>query len=1373
MPVWPSSIENVPASIPLEGVCLQRFRELLSEPIDDTDTTKEQLIRELYSLCPLGAGLYINGGSAQSVGFGREKNDLDLVVFVPDTWNFSKFSTEYSKKLRSYGVKDDEIRILKNHRIISFKDIDIKFPSQESRTHLFDEDALAISLDRTISPSITLIPRSLIGRGMEQLSQVIHANNRKELHLSRSEDAQKYAHRLILKLTQGWECEPQIVDESMIKFGFEEADLSSYNLSLHWFILGHTKQMDVRRIFLLNLDSFLKGHPIAARHRAVLEKHFREKVTDIPIEQEKTNVLFECLEQGFHFDPIKNFFSFYDIRFFLENEFNVNLIAAANYDQERCLKALITWVERSRGLEQNIRLQYIKNLIKSSDHDCAPGFFAELQAFIEEREKVDSFQVFKQLTMEAQIEYLLSKKGVNEWEKPWLLSQLIQQDSEEIAQIPLGKILDIYKVFSLNGKDHDMNLLLTQCIFKLPIKGVTQEEFQAVLDIFCSHFDSTSLKFADESIGHWILWVHENLLGENPNLREIHSCWQGGPKEIQGLIQEWLTLQVFPSPEKCLQFFSEGNQRAFDDSRYFSFLKSNFPIGIQEEHIQYALLNKTDIIPHLQKNPKYLKFLKGIYPKSKGDLRHILQDRLSLIAAMDERQDPEILVKAFTKGLVKGDLLLKVTNRSALWEAIFRGYLAAEEKARFYPLFMKAKDCTIELTQLTLEQFKDLHELLPKVKQNQEIYRKIKEYIISLCPTNHLLPSIPNKEMIEGATEGDKRCFEIMLSRIEEKVVKSSEISELIRAIQHYPEAISTLISRCSEFELEPTQMKELFFLSIDHSLSINPLFLENQDFLSCTTAKEFQKYENAIYSLESRLKDPSGLYLNILTLALKEEEIDGRFIEEMSDKLYDLNPTEDDKQTIRDWLLQTEFWPNCLAPLAFAIATDLKDTRLALYSLRSLQGSSEFHRMFEDNIWVLNQILEKAAELNHQDPDVQLAARLLNYYWKSGYTISHPLKIQLSSYANLFPLESIEMNFFGLIAHLNFICENYLENKKFLEADDRSLKSIPDTLNILLNNFFLKGQENPRLEMILPLFESCDRIFEIIMPLVRQGNSKASLFLARLVPSLYTFKMLTIQGRGCLKGNKNREFEESLELALFQLAFCLSEGFESLESDPTCILHFLESKEVAKIPLSDERKRLLFLKMMLHGARRIVHDPEGVKSETAHVIAAFTFFELGFETMMRFGETNRISINALHILLEALSLEKSIHCHEYAFFARLTAAIIESKAENRSLCEIDPFAERLKSMTPNVLALKGEGVDFSAAKEAWKQAIFKLNPLFDEYQKEKKQLLSIISKSPKKKEAHKEKGQQFHELAIKAMKYTCLPSEELQWITQIRKGLQ
>ena len=53
------------------------------------------------------------------------------------------------------------------------------------------EDALAIKLEADQSLLMTLVPRSLIGRGEKALEGVLEAHRNKELHLSIPDDAEK------------------------------------------------------------------------------------------------------------------------------------------------------------------------------------------------------------------------------------------------------------------------------------------------------------------------------------------------------------------------------------------------------------------------------------------------------------------------------------------------------------------------------------------------------------------------------------------------------------------------------------------------------------------------------------------------------------------------------------------------------------------------------------------------------------------------------------------------------------------------------------------------------------------------------------------------------------------------------------------------------------------------------------------------------------------------------------------------------------------------------------------------------------------------------------------------------------------------------
>ena len=115
---------------PLSIESRSRLDTLLHEPVQGLEIRKQELIEFLH--LTLGSygfyEMYIVGGSAQQIISPTEKRkDFDLAIFST-TIGFDRFLDHLIPSLNQSGLTGSEIRINYKHRLISFNDVDIKFP---------------------------------------------------------------------------------------------------------------------------------------------------------------------------------------------------------------------------------------------------------------------------------------------------------------------------------------------------------------------------------------------------------------------------------------------------------------------------------------------------------------------------------------------------------------------------------------------------------------------------------------------------------------------------------------------------------------------------------------------------------------------------------------------------------------------------------------------------------------------------------------------------------------------------------------------------------------------------------------------------------------------------------------------------------------------------------------------------------------------------------------------------------------------------------------------------------------------------------------------------------------------------------------------
>jgi len=151
--------------------------------------------------------------------------------------------------------------------MVSFADVDIKFPHPAKRSHLFDADAVGVDITNDGMCCMKLLPGYIKSISLEH---ALACNNCKHLILSDPDHAESYALRAILKCTQGWHAPHELIERSVGALVLE--DLATFEWNLFQFLRGHGHQERV--LFLMNLRNLLTRHSASRDMIGIIERNF-------------------------------------------------------------------------------------------------------------------------------------------------------------------------------------------------------------------------------------------------------------------------------------------------------------------------------------------------------------------------------------------------------------------------------------------------------------------------------------------------------------------------------------------------------------------------------------------------------------------------------------------------------------------------------------------------------------------------------------------------------------------------------------------------------------------------------------------------------------------------------------------------------------------------------------------------------------------------------------------------------------------------------------------------------------------------------------------------------------------------------------------
>lgn len=246
---------------------LERNITLTSQ--DPQDPPIQFSLREFVSHI-FDKGLYpvLVGGAAQSFFTNAPYGDIDLAVFFPCKPHPDTFtdicSSFFASKVPT--IKVEEIKKYVNwnisHQSMETKELDFKFISLETDlTHLFDHDALCISLDKTprhvIFGVASLVPNARMGFDSISFYSALEALETKKLRLTSPEYANKTLFRIVGALTRGFTAEFSVIQHlksELLSFQFNP---ESFRRSLDFFLKGHVTEQQ-KPLFLANLLTILR-----------------------------------------------------------------------------------------------------------------------------------------------------------------------------------------------------------------------------------------------------------------------------------------------------------------------------------------------------------------------------------------------------------------------------------------------------------------------------------------------------------------------------------------------------------------------------------------------------------------------------------------------------------------------------------------------------------------------------------------------------------------------------------------------------------------------------------------------------------------------------------------------------------------------------------------------------------------------------------------------------------------------------------------------------------------------------------------------------------------------------------------------------------
>jgi hypothetical protein len=400
-----------------------RLQTIFSENIGNNFLTKGVLVQNLKMfLSPLDScQIFIVGGSAQQILFDHPKNDFDVAIFSPyRERDFPALLAWLIPYLVSCGFQESDIRINHKFQMVSFADVDIKFPHPAKRSHLFDADAVGVDITNDGMCCMKLLPGYIKSISLEH---ALACNNCKHLILSDPDHAESYALRAILKCTQGWHAPHELIERSVGALVLE--DLATFEWNLFQFLRGHGHQERV--LFLMNLRNLLTRHSASRDMIGIIERNFfGDGVPLLDMEQEMHSYLLASLGESSHYDSVYKKFINGPCQFFLASPLEVTLLEILRkrpHFHKHIFETLCHWSQRVFLHQDNLsavsefnlnRRDFLKNKLLPLLQGAEFGQIRQaLDHFLEEQEELGRLENFKRLPLEGQLCQILLEGGIS------------------------------------------------------------------------------------------------------------------------------------------------------------------------------------------------------------------------------------------------------------------------------------------------------------------------------------------------------------------------------------------------------------------------------------------------------------------------------------------------------------------------------------------------------------------------------------------------------------------------------------------------------------------------------------------------------------------------------------------------------------------------------------------------------------------------------------------------------------------------------------------------------------------------------------------------------------------------------------------------
>lgn len=280
----PFSLQNLRSSFVLDPAQIGRLETLLStqfvlqpkkefqQEFCSVERGMGELLSHLLSLTANGE-LYLIGGAAGHIVSGNQSySDIDFALFEEQDpqKSYQTFKTymvdlvqnwvNSARSPRKKALSSQEVfdvyfyKSSDRHLCLSFGNVDVKILVPGARTHLFDDDSLAVELrpGPLNNCSISLVPEAL----NPDLEHVLELSRYKILNLSQPETAYGFHFRVFKKFSQGYLVPQELIDLALHHLQQSFLQNSHFKESLRFFCLNHLERVNVLN-FKLNLHNAL------------------------------------------------------------------------------------------------------------------------------------------------------------------------------------------------------------------------------------------------------------------------------------------------------------------------------------------------------------------------------------------------------------------------------------------------------------------------------------------------------------------------------------------------------------------------------------------------------------------------------------------------------------------------------------------------------------------------------------------------------------------------------------------------------------------------------------------------------------------------------------------------------------------------------------------------------------------------------------------------------------------------------------------------------------------------------------------------------------------------------------------------------------